>query len=442
MKRTYKHLVKIVILTGFLFPFSIMAQALLNKEKVKSLMTEYNVPAVGVGIIEDNEIKVTVFGELKQGLPAPENTIFSVASLTKPVFTMFVLKLVEEGELHLNEPLSKYWVDPEIKNHPYSRKLNTRHILSHQSGFSNWRRQNKDGKLAFNFEPGTGYQYSGEGFEYLRIALESKFKRPITEMIDAYLFSPIKMKASRLHWDEEMEGAPFAFWHDANGRLMEPSQPQIRNIGAASSLITTVEDFCKLSQYTMKKANSSDSLYHEMSSIIALIKADYGKGLGWEVVKNLPDDEYALTHTGWNPGVKTMALLLPKSKRGLIVFTNGNNGYKIYNSLVQDIFDVGPLVLKKMAGVLDRELITLKASAIEKYSGQFLDSYGRKLIVTPIENGIEVAGDGVPTNNFYPISADVFVLKDFDVNFEFSSIDSFKIVVDGKVDCTAERIKR
>lgn len=441
MKRAYKYLMKSVILAYFLLPISLMAQDVINKEKLKSLMSEFNVPAVGIGIIDDDQINVTVYGEIKQGLSAPENTIFSVASLTKPVFTMFVLKLVEEGKLDLNEPLYKYWVDPEIENHPYTRKLNTRHILSHQSGFSNWRRLNKDGKLAFNFEPGTDYQYSGEGFEYLRIALELKFKQTITEMVDTYLFSPIEMTSSRLHWDEKMNNASFAFWHDAKGRLMEPSRPQIRNVGAASTMMTTVKDFCKLGQYTMIKANSSDNLYHEMRSTSALIKKDYGKGLGWEVVTNLPNGEYALTHTGWSSGVKTMALLLPESKRGLIVFTNGDNGYQIYTTLMKDVFDVGHLVLKKMAGISDRELIALTASDVEKYAGRFLDSYGRILVVNPIENGIEVAGDGVPTNTLYPISKDIFVLKDFDVNFEFSSTDAFKIIVDGKVDCTAKRIK-
>lgn len=67
--------------------------------------------------------------------------------------------------------------DPDIADNPYVKKLTTRIILSHQTGFPNWRGNNADGKLTFEFEPGTKYQYSGEGYEYLRKALEKKFKK-------------------------------------------------------------------------------------------------------------------------------------------------------------------------------------------------------------------------------------------------------------------------
>lgn len=412
------------------------------EEKIMKLMDEYNVPSVGVGIIENNEISyIKVFGEIKEGLPAEENTIFSVASLTKPVFTMFVLKLIQTGNWDLDEPISKYWIDPDISGHPYLQKLNTRHILSHQSGFSNWRSQNPEGKLIFNFEPGTDYQYSGEGYEYLRIAIEQKFKQSVTGLIDSTLFSPLKMNNSRLNWDKGMNEESFAYWHDADGKILKFSKPTGDGVGAASTLMTSVGDFCNLGKYTIDMANSTEVLYTEMKSIISPIKKDYGKGLGWEVVEKISENEYALIHSGWNPGVKTMALLLPKSKRGLVVFTNGDNGYNIYNSLIKEVLQEGELLLQKMAGISDRKLIRLEPSDIEVYGGEFLDSYGRKLTVLPIEGGLEVAGEGVPSNSIFPTSSGIFVLKDFDVQFEFSSTNSFKIVVDGKVDCTAKRIK-
>ena len=69
------------------------------ENKVQSWLTENNVPAVGIGIIEDAKIKyIKVFGELKKGVPAPDNAIFSVASITKTVTAMLTLKLVEAGQ--------------------------------------------------------------------------------------------------------------------------------------------------------------------------------------------------------------------------------------------------------------------------------------------------------------------------------------------------------
>jgi CubicO group peptidase (beta-lactamase class C family) len=63
-------------------------------------------------------------GKLETNRPAPDNTVFNVASLTKPVVAMVTLKLAEAGKLDLDEPLSKYWVDPDI-NHDSLHKLLT-----------------------------------------------------------------------------------------------------------------------------------------------------------------------------------------------------------------------------------------------------------------------------------------------------------------------------
>ena len=81
------------------------------------------------------------------------------------------LKLVEKGLWDLDEPVYKYHIDKDIKNSPELKKLTTRHILSHQSGFPNWRHLTESQRLSFEFEQGTQFQYSGEGFEYLRKAL-------------------------------------------------------------------------------------------------------------------------------------------------------------------------------------------------------------------------------------------------------------------------------
>jgi CubicO group peptidase (beta-lactamase class C family) len=127
-------------------------------------MAEYHVPCVGVGLIEDGKIKwVKVFGNLQQGHPASNNTLFNIASQTKPVVALLTLKLVQSGEWNLDEPLAHYWIDPDIAHDPYLMKLTTRLVLSHQTGFPNWRSDNAPGKLRFNFEPGTKFGYSGEG---------------------------------------------------------------------------------------------------------------------------------------------------------------------------------------------------------------------------------------------------------------------------------------
>lgn len=80
--------------------------------EVPNWLEENNVPAVGIGLIENGEIKsIKVVGELKDGIPAPKNTIFNIASVTKTIGTMLALKLIESGEWDLDDPLYNYWID-------------------------------------------------------------------------------------------------------------------------------------------------------------------------------------------------------------------------------------------------------------------------------------------------------------------------------------------
>jgi hypothetical protein len=54
-----------------------------------------------------------------------------------------------------------------------------------------------------------------------------------------------------------------------------------------------------------------------------------------------------LIHTGSDPGVKTVVILLPKSQRGLVVFTNGENGTKVWTRILAEVFDVGKEMLSR-----------------------------------------------------------------------------------------------
>lgn len=166
------------------------------EKKLPDWLKETNVPATGIGIIENGKLTYTkVFGELrKSGPTAPPNSIFQVASLTKPIVEILTLKFVAEGKWNLDEPLANYWVDPDVQTDPRHKKLTTRHVVTHQSGFPNWRWLNGAKKLEFMAEPGTKVNYSGEGLEYLRRALEKKFNEPLERLAQKHLFQPYGMK--------------------------------------------------------------------------------------------------------------------------------------------------------------------------------------------------------------------------------------------------------
>lgn len=407
------------------------------EDEVPAWLVKYNVPAVGIGIIEDGEIRYTkVFGELEKGVPAPDNTIFNVASMTKPVVAMLTLKLVEAGQWDLDEPLFHYWIDPDVADDSRHEKLTTRHVLSHQTGFPNWRK----GKLMFEFEPGTQWQYSGEGFEYLRKAIEKKFNESLVELSDSLLFGPLGMKDTRYFWDEHMDESRFACWHDANGDIHKPANPKGGRVNAAASLLSTIEDLCTFCIDVINGAGLSPELYNDMISPQAKIRENFAKGLGWEIVEGLPDGEYALEHSGSSGGVKTIFVVLPESRRGVVVLTNGDNGVHVYNNIIKESFDIGGNMLADINGVYNPKIVILPDEILEKYTGMYLDSYGRNLTIIKEDSVLSLSGNGVPTVTLYPETEDKFFLMDLGVQFEFINDDSLVITANGKIDCTAKKI--
>jgi CubicO group peptidase (beta-lactamase class C family) len=305
-----------------------------DENQIQQLLKENKIPALGLGIIKGGTLKqVKVFGELKKGEPAPVNAVFNVASLTKPIVALLTLKFVSSGKWSLDEPLDKYWIDPDLKNDPRHKKLTTRLVLSHQTGFPNWRWLTKSKKLEFVIEPGTKYQYSGEGFEYLRKALEKKFKRPIEELANDLIFKPLQMRDTRFVWDAAGIESRFAVGHDAQGNAYAINKTSKAN--AADDLLTTVEDYGTFLVSVMKGEGLSKDIFNEMVAHQVATKENKYFGLGWEIY-DLGNGNYALSHGGSDEGAKTLVFLLPKSGDGLIIFTNSDNGTNIYLKLITD----------------------------------------------------------------------------------------------------------
>jgi CubicO group peptidase (beta-lactamase class C family) len=319
------------------------------EETIKSWMAEHKVPLVGIGIIEGGKIKqVKLLGELDNGTPAPANTFFNVASITKPVVAVLTLTLVSRGQWALDEPLAAWWVDPDVAGDPRHQKLTTRHVLSHQTGFPNWRWQDSTKKLAFAFEPGTGVKYSGEGLEYLRRALERKFKKSLDQLSDSLLFKPLGMKNTRYYWGETTDEALYAGKHDEQGKAYEMEKWSEPN--AANLILTTVEDYCKFGVAVMKGVGLSKPVFAQMVTPQSKLSSgqNLAFGLGWLLVKDLSNGEYVLLHSGHNPGLHTVVMLLPESGRGIVVLTNGHNGDKVYEKIIAGSLDVGKELLERM----------------------------------------------------------------------------------------------
>lgn len=299
-----------------------------NTQELEAWLKENKVPVLGLGLINQGKLQeIKVIGDLSLGERAPYNTIFNVASLTKPITAIVALKLISLGKLSLDEPIYKYWIDPDLENDERVKLLTIRHILSHQTGFPNWR----DKKLEFEFTPGTQYQYSGEGFEYLRIILEKKFNKSLNQLATELIFEPLKMDDTKYYWDENTDEDRVVLGYDQDGISYETYKRKTEN--GADDLLTTIEDYGTFLIHIISENAFSDTIFKEMQENQVATKNGKHFGLGFEKY-DFKDGNYALSHGGADKGVQTIVFIFPKTKQGILIFTNVDDGYKVYEKIL------------------------------------------------------------------------------------------------------------
>lgn len=392
---------------------------------VPTLLNKYQVPAAGIGIIENGKIEfIKVYGEHQKGTKANPNTIFNVASITKTVVATAVLKLVDNGDWNMDEPLYHYYTDPDVANDSLSKLITTRHCLSHTAGFKNWRWNEENGKLQFNFKPGTKFQYSGEGMEYLRHALENKFKIGLEKIIDSLIFKPLKMNDATLGWIPDKDTIRFAKWYDTKGRLHKMNY-KTRSINAADDMLLTVKDMLLFGNGIMNQKLIKDSLYKEMIKPQAVINDKLNQGLGWVIYDKLSNGEYILNHDGGDPGVVATLILLPKSKNGIAIFVNSNNGSSITNPIVNTLFYNGLEIIQSLHWTNTiPDKVKIRKELLKEYAGTYDTNHGFTITFTVDSQSLVTDSDVFPKISLYPMSENEFFPIPFEIYFKFIEVDN------------------
>jgi len=222
--------------------------------KARQLMDRQAVEGLALAIIADGEIvHVQSFGfrNVEKGHLLETDTIMYGASLTKTAFAYMVLQLVDEGVFDLDTPLADYLPAPIPEYEFYTdlagderwKALTARHVLTHSTGFHNFRWLEDDRILRFHFHPGERYAYSGEGFYLLQFALEEGLKLNVKEEMQRRVFDRFDMPNTSMQWRPDF-AQNLADGYALDGSF-EPHDER-SNVSAAGSMDTTISDQAKM----------------------------------------------------------------------------------------------------------------------------------------------------------------------------------------------------
>jgi len=314
---------------------------------IPDLLKQGDVPGMSIVVIRGGKIFWhSNFGvkNLKSAEPIDDNTVFEAASLSKPVFAYAVLKLVQQGKIGLDAPLTQYLPKPYIENESRLEKITARVVLSHRTGFPNWRGDNNP--LTIHFAPGERFSYSGEGFVYLQRAVEQIEGKPLNDVMTALVFTPLGMTSSSYVWRPDFDERT-ATGHDSDGKPQDLWKPN--EAGAASTLNTTAHDYALFVAAIVNGVGLKPAISREMETPQIAVDPECTNctertpkelskaifwGLGWGIQKN--GRETSLWHWGDNGSFKCFVLANPARKSGVVMFTNSENGLAIAPAIIRD----------------------------------------------------------------------------------------------------------
>lgn len=298
------------------------------------------------------------------------STVFSAASLTKPVFAMAVRQLVRAGKLDWRKPLQEYL---PLGLTGTAATITAEHVLSHGTGLVNWRFE-PGAQLATAFQPGTRWQYSGEGYVLLQRVVEKIAGMPLGRYLNTVLLPTLGMTNSTFTWTPDV-GKNSVAGHDSQGRLLERSatyyasrghalaekagssadamtydeyvdaavkanefaMPVAVAVNVAGSLWTTIGDY-----FTFLEKSLADNVAHpEEYSVRNRLNEQIAWTLSWGMDFSLGDP--AWFHWGDGPGVKNFTWWQPSSTTALVIFTNGDHGASAYRFLMRRLLDADPM---------------------------------------------------------------------------------------------------
>ena len=308
-------------------------------EFVEQLIASRQIPGLSLAIIQDGKlIKAKGYGLLNRELQVHTrtNSIFPIASVSKPFTATAIMLLVQEGKVSLDAPISHYLADTPA----HWNNITVRHLLTHTAGLSeavynrNMRSltklaqfQKQASKLPLDFEPGEAWSYSNTGYNLAALIIENVSGQPFANFMSNRIFQPLDLNSTdAIRENYRFSNFATGYYISKNqlkphpeNRLMKPNLVPI--VYGSGSMTSTVLDLAKWEIALQKGELLDPALQAEMQQPVVMNSdRQFGYGLGWQI--STSNGHRIVSHGGNIGGYSTSISRFPNDNLTVILLTN------------------------------------------------------------------------------------------------------------------------
>src|SRR5690606_2155785 len=347
-------------------------------------------PGISVGIVKDQELvwsKGYGYADVKKKIPATPETVYSICSITKLFTSIAIMQLYELGKLRLDDSLSTLLPDLPIQQQfTDSEPITIRSLLTHSYGlpreadFPYWTARQfkfptreefleKLPQQKTQYPASRYFQYSNLGMTLLGEVIEKVSGLPYDEYIEEHILKPLRLNNTTSTLPPELLGNRLATGYSSlNPQCHLHVVPLYDTMAMtpAAGYSSTVEDLARFASWQFRLLSHGGKEIIRASTLremhrVHWVDPDFKVhwGLGFVVFQH---GGTALTgHWGACPGYRTLLVLDPEEKLGIIVLINTMKNPWKYAQQIRQIL---------MKGLKDKNSLTASVD-LKPYSGLY-----------------------------------------------------------------------
>jgi CubicO group peptidase (beta-lactamase class C family) len=316
-------------------------------------LTESNLPSIAVAVARDGKIiweQGFGLADRENRTPATEHTLYSVASVSKPLTATGLMVLVQRGKIDLDKPLDDYLGEAKLKARiGNAADATVRRVANHTSGLplhyqffyddESFHPPARDETIRryanLVTPPGEQFQYSNLGYGLLDFVIERVGEKKYADFMREEIFLPLGMTHTSVDVGPGLEPHQAIRYTPGGKRIPFYTFDH----PGASAVYSSAHDLVRFAMFHMKEhlLDQRQILSDETIDAMQVSPGNEAGGyaIGWGKFKNARGYE-CVQHTGGMPGVSTTVRFVPSRRLAVVVLANSRSplAYRLPDMIV------------------------------------------------------------------------------------------------------------